>query len=108
MAPSGQTEAANLKPSIGFATVLGVGVALLSGIGAVIAAADANDTATAAGAAVTVLTIITTLGGRYAQAVKLASNAIVTAGPWIDAAQRTAEQAGAGTITPPRQDPSGI
>ena len=80
------------RPSIGFATIAGVLFTIVAGAGAFVAAVKGNDTATAAGAAAGVLTAVTTLGGRYAQAVVIARR---IAGP----AARVLE-AVAGTVAP--------
>lgn len=69
----------------GLATYLGVAVAVLSGVAAVAAGIDGNDTATATGGAVAALAALATIGGRMAQAV--AAVRAVTASPWIDVFQ---------------------
>lgn len=84
------TTPTELNPSIGFATSFGVLSTLLGLVGATIAAIKGNDTATAGASAGAILALVTTLGGRYAQAVQLAKNALVAASPWIDEAQKIA------------------
>lgn len=77
----------NQPISIGVGSILGIVSSLAAGIGAIIAAAAGNDTATVTAGAVGVLATITTMGGRFAQAVTTIKYAAKVASPWIDAAQ---------------------
>lgn len=89
---------AELNPSVGLATGLGIVGTLLGLIAGVIAAIDGNDVATAGAAAGSILSLVTTMGGRYAQASALAAGKLANLSPWIDEAQRlAAEHARAGT-----------
>jgi hypothetical protein len=100
MANAGSTEIvasvkmpvdANAKVSWGVTSTLGVAASILAGAGAVIAAINDNDAATATGGVVMIVTAVTTLGGRYAQAVTAIKTFVRSARPWIDAAQEAAE-----------------
>lgn len=73
--------------SFGIGSILGIVSALTAGIGTIIAAAAGNDVATVTAGGVGVLTTITTMGGRYAQAIVAIKYAAKAAAPWIDAAQ---------------------
>jgi len=77
----------NQSISIGVGSILGIVSSLAAGIGAIIAAAAGNDTATVTAGAVGVLATITTMGGRFAQAVTAIKYAANQAAPWIDAVQ---------------------
>lgn len=70
------------NPTVGLSTYLGIALSILAGIGTVIAAVRANDTATITAGVTTIATAVTTLGGRQAQAVALAARAapLVVAG----------------------------
>jgi hypothetical protein len=72
---------------VGVSTLLGITIAVLSGISAIVAGAEGNDTATVTGGAVATLAALTTIGGRMAQAIAIVKSAATAAGPWIDAAQ---------------------
>lgn len=78
----------NEKPiGFGISSILGVASALTAGVGGIIAAAAGNDVATVTAGSIGVLATITTMGGRYAQAITLIKYAAKRASPWIDAAQ---------------------
>lgn len=71
----------------GHSSTLGVVGTLIGTIGGVIAAVKGNDIATAVAGGSAVLTAITTLGGRMAQAVAAVRATAQVANPWIDAIQ---------------------
>lgn len=62
------------KPSTGIATYFGILAALAGAVGAVYAAIKNNDTAAVTAGVGTIATILSTQGGRYAQAVMLAKH----------------------------------
>jgi hypothetical protein len=63
------------RPSWGLASILGLIVTLASAAGAAVAAIKGNDTATIGALALGGLSHVSTLGGRYAQAVQLLKRA---------------------------------
>lgn len=73
------------KVPAGLATYFGVLVTILSAVGTVVAAVEAQDTATITAGVTTILTALTTIGGRMAQAVALARQVATTVDPLIDA-----------------------
>lgn len=73
--------------SWGKTSTLGVLLTLAAAVGTTAAAVKGNDTATAITGIGAILTGLTTLGGRMAQAVALVRRGAELAGPWIDAAQ---------------------
>jgi hypothetical protein len=70
--------------SVGPTTILGVLATILAAGGSVYAAIQANDTATIAGGVFAILTALSTLGGRFAQALVIAKAAAARIGPVLD------------------------
>lgn len=70
---------------LGPATILGIISTLVATIGAVIAAIQTNDVATATAGLAAILTTVATLGGRYAQAVATIRSAATVAEPYVHA-----------------------
>lgn len=68
-------------------STLGVASTILGAAGAVVAAVKGNDVATAVAGGATILTAVSTIGGRMAQAVAAVRAAATVANPWIDAIQ---------------------
>lgn len=75
------------KVSWGPTSTLGVAGTIIGLVGGVVAAVKGNDVATAAAGAGAILTALTTIGGRMAQAVASVRAAATIANPWIDALQ---------------------
>ncbi|HEX7088717.1 MAG TPA: hypothetical protein VF192_01195 [Longimicrobiales bacterium] len=80
------------KVSAGLGTYVGLVVTLVSAVGAIVAAVEQNDTATATAGAAGVLVALTTIGGRMAQAIAVVRAMATKAEPWIDAAQAALRQ----------------
>lgn len=66
-------------------STLGVALTIAGAVGSIIAAVKANDTATVTAGIATVLAAVSTLGGRYAQAVAAARGVAQGAQPWAEA-----------------------
>lgn len=73
-------------------STIGVVLSLIGIVGTVVAAVKANDAATVTAGGATALAAVSTLGGRFAQAVALARAVARDAGPWIDAGQKALEE----------------
>lgn len=78
-----------ISPTVswGPSSSIGVGLTILGAVGTVIAAIKGNDIATATAGGGAIVTALTTLGGRFAQAVAAVQAAAAVANPWIDALQ---------------------
>lgn len=76
------TEAPKVK--VGFATYAGTVGAILAAVGTVYAAAENQDTATVVGGVASIAALITTIGGRFAQAVVLMRQTALVLDPFID------------------------
>jgi hypothetical protein len=85
------TQVSTPVVSVGPTTILGTLGAIVGAVGTVIAAVKANDTATVTAGAMTLLTGLSVLGGRYAQAVAAIRAAAVKFRPLVDAALDAAE-----------------
>ncbi len=80
---AGTTETPRIP--VGISTILGILVTLAGLIGTIIAAVEANDTATIAGSISTALTLVATVGGRFAQAIAAIVVAAKYAEPFVEA-----------------------
>ncbi|WP_297775073.1 hypothetical protein [Mycobacterium sp.] len=94
------TQVSTPVVKVGPTTVLGTVGAIVGAAGTIIAAVKANDTATVTAGAMTLLTALSVLGGRYAQAVAAIRAAAVKARPLIDAALDAAEGSTGGDVPP--------
>lgn len=70
---------------VGPTSIIGVLLALVAALAAIAGGIDGNDTATISGAATAAMTVLVTLGGRFAQAVVLARQVAQSLEPIIDA-----------------------
>lgn len=63
------------QPAVGIATILGILITIGGAASAVVAAIKSNDTATVTAGVTVIASGLATVGGRMAQAIKLASSA---------------------------------